>query len=104
MNFWMDCFTRIIRGVKRVDVITINDEEARQFQENILLLRLLQNSKWDLSICNQKEKQATVFTKKCMFFAPALPLEEVFDPTGAGDTFAGVLQVLLHKAKFHLRI
>ena len=93
MNFWMDHFMDdLILALKNVDVLTINDEEARQLSGEYSLVKA---AKKILSmgpkflIIKKGEHGALLFNEKDVFFAPALPLEEVFDPTGAGDTFAG---------------
>ena len=93
MNFWMDHFLNdLLESLKDVDVLTINDEEARQLSGEYSLVKA---SKKILSmgpkhlIIKKGEHGALLFNKEEVFFAPALPLEEVFDPTGAGDSFAG---------------
>jgi len=93
MNFWMDHFMGDLTiALKNVDVLTINDEEARQLSGEYSLVKA---AKKILSmgptflIIKKGEHGALLFNEKEVFFAPALPLEEVFDPTGAGDTFAG---------------
>ena len=93
MNFWMDnCWDDLIEALKGVDVLTINDEEARQLSGEYSLVKaakkiLTMGPKF--LIIKKGEHGALLFNDKEVFFAPALPLEEVFDPTGAGDTFAG---------------
>ena len=93
MNFWMDCALEdLLNVVKRVDVITINDEEARQLSGEYSLVKAaakIQTMGPKYVVIKKGEHGALIFHKKEVFFAPALPLEEVFDPTGAGDTFAG---------------
>jgi sugar/nucleoside kinase (ribokinase family) len=93
MNFWMDCaLTELLEVIARVDVITINDEEARQLSGEYSLLRAaikIQTMGPKFVVIKKGEHGALIFHEKDIFFAPALPLEEVFDPTGAGDTFAG---------------
>ena len=93
MNFWMDCaLTELLEVIKRVDVITINDEEARQLSGEYSLVRAaakIQTMGPQYVVIKKGEHGALIFHNKEVFFAPALPLEEVFDPTGAGDTFAG---------------
>lgn len=93
MNFWMDNFwDDLVEALKNVDVLTINDEEARQLSGEYSLVKA---AKKILSmgpknvIIKKGEHGALLFNNEEVFFAPALPLEEVFDPTGAGDTFAG---------------
>ena len=93
MNFWMDCaLPELLDVIKRVDVITINDEEARQLSGEYSLVKAaakIQMMGPKYVVIKKGEHGALLFHKKDVFFAPALPLEEVFDPTGAGDTFAG---------------
>jgi sugar/nucleoside kinase (ribokinase family) len=93
MNFWMDNFLDdLLTSLKNVDVLTINDEEARQLSGEYSLVKaakaiLAMGPKF--LIIKKGEHGALLFNNNEVFFAPALPLEEVFDPTGAGDTFAG---------------
>jgi sugar/nucleoside kinase (ribokinase family) len=93
MNFWMDLFMDDLKeSLKEVDVLTINDEEARQLSGEYSLVKaakviLAMGPKY--LIIKKGEHGALLFNNKEVFFAPALPLEEVFDPTGAGDSFAG---------------
>lgn len=93
MNFWMDCaLPELLEVMKRVDVITINDEEARQLSGEYSLVKAaakIHTMGPRYVVIKKGEHGALLFDKKEIFFAPALPLEEVFDPTGAGDTFAG---------------
>ena len=93
MNFWMDCaLPELLEVIKRVDVITINDEEARQLSGEYSLVKAaakIQEMGPKYVVIKKGEHGALLFHKENVFFAPALPLEEVFDPTGAGDTFAG---------------
>jgi sugar/nucleoside kinase (ribokinase family) len=93
MNFWMDCALEdLLKVIKRVDVITINDEEARQLSGEYSLVKAaakIQTMGPNYVVIKKGEHGALIFHEKEVFFAPALPLEEVFDPTGAGDTFAG---------------
>ncbi|WP_438966190.1 PfkB family carbohydrate kinase [Flavobacterium sp.] len=93
MNFWMDCaLPELIDVIKRVDVITINDEEARQLSGEYSLVKAAEKIHTmgpRYVVIKKGEHGALLFEGKNVFFAPALPLEEVFDPTGAGDTFAG---------------
>jgi sugar/nucleoside kinase (ribokinase family) len=93
MNFWMDCaLPELLEVIKRVDVITINDEEARQLSGEYSLVKaaaIIQAMGPEYVVIKKGEHGALLFHDKEVFFAPALPLEEVFDPTGAGDTFAG---------------
>ncbi len=93
MNFWMDCaLPDLLNVIKRVDVITINDEEARQLTGEYSLVKAaakIHTMGPKYVVIKKGEHGALLFHHKDIFFAPALPLEEVFDPTGAGDTFAG---------------
>ncbi len=93
MNFWMDCaLPELLDVMKRVDVITINDEEARQLSGEYSLVKAaakIHTMGPQYVVIKKGEHGALLFNGKQVFFAPALPLEEVFDPTGAGDTFAG---------------
>ncbi len=93
MNFWMEvALADLLETMKLVDVLTINDEEARLLTGEYSLVKaarkiLTMGPKY--LIIKKGEHGALLFHEKEVFFAPALPLEEVFDPTGAGDTFAG---------------
>jgi len=93
MNFWMDCaLAELKRVIAKVDVITINDEEARQLSGEYSLVkaaRVISAMGPKYVVIKKGEHGALLFNESNAFFAPALPLEEVFDPTGAGDTFAG---------------
>ena len=93
MNFWMDNTLEELKNViSKVDVITINDEEARQLSGEHSLVkaaRIIEDMGPDYVVIKKGEHGALLFKGDQVFFAPALPLEEVFDPTGAGDTFAG---------------
>ena len=93
MNFWMDCaLPELLAIIKRVDVITINDEEARQLSGEYSLVKAaakIHTMGPKYVVIKKGEHGALLFHGEEIFFAPALPLEEVFDPTGAGDTFAG---------------
>ena len=93
MNFWMDTAFEDLKDVfKMVDVLLVNDSEARQISGEFSLVKaarkILQMGPKFL-IVKKGEHGALLFQDKNVFFAPALPLEDVFDPTGAGDTFAG---------------
>lgn len=93
MNFWMDIAMDELKAVlKKIDVLTINDEEARQLSGEYSLVKAAQKI-FEMGpkylIIKKGEHGALLFGEGEVFFAPALPLEEVFDPTGAGDTFAG---------------
>ncbi|MGE4345989.1 MAG: PfkB family carbohydrate kinase [Flavobacteriaceae bacterium] len=93
MNFWMDCALEELKAVlKKIDVITINDEEARQLSGEYSLVKAAQKIHEmgpKYVVIKKGEHGALLFNDDEVFFAPALPLKEVFDPTGAGDTFAG---------------
>ena len=103
MNFWMDHFLEDLKeALKEVDVLTINDEEARQLSGEYSLVKaakkILETGPNHLVI-KKGEHGALLFNKEEVFFAPALPLEDVFDPTGAGDCFAGGFIGYLEKTK-----
>jgi sugar/nucleoside kinase (ribokinase family) len=93
MNFWMNvALEDLMKVIAKIDVLTINDEEARQLANEHSLVKaakkiLAMGPKY--LIIKKGEHGALLFDKQNVFFAPALPLEEVVDPTGAGDTFAG---------------
>ncbi|MAO18974.1 PfkB family carbohydrate kinase [Flagellimonas marinaquae] len=93
MNFWMDnTWDELMTVISKIDVITINDEEARQMTNEYSLVKAaakIQEMGPKYVVIKKGEHGALLFHKDNIFFAPALPLEEVFDPTGAGDTFAG---------------
>ncbi len=93
MNFWMETqMEALLETIKLVDVLTINDSEARQLTNEYSLVRAAQKILTmgpKYLIIKKGEHGALLFNKEQVFFAPALPLEDVFDPTGAGDTFAG---------------
>jgi sugar/nucleoside kinase (ribokinase family) len=93
MNFWMDmAMPDLMENISMIDVLTINDGEARQLSGEYSLVKAAQKilamgPKY--LIIKKGEHGALLFDKTQVFFAPALPLEDVFDPTGAGDSFAG---------------
>lgn len=93
MNFWMDiALDDLKKTIAMVDVLTINDSEARQLSGEYSLVKAAQKilgMGLKYLIIKKGEHGALLFSKEQVFFAPALPLEEVFDPTGAGDSFAG---------------
>ena len=93
MNFWMDCaLAELMQVIAKVDVITINDEEARQLSGEYSLVVAAQKIMEmgpKFVVIKKGEHGALLFHEDNIFSAPALPLAEVFDPTGAGDTFAG---------------
>lgn len=93
MNFWMDiALNDLMQTLSMVDVLSINDEEARQLSKEYSLVKAAKKIMAmgpKVLIIKKGEHGALLFNKDQIFFAPALPLEDVFDPTGAGDTFAG---------------
>ena len=93
MNFWMDiALDELKKTIALVDVLIINDEEARQLSGVYSLVKaakIIRKMGPKYLIIKKGEHGALLFHQEEIFFAPALPLEEVFDPTGAGDTFAG---------------
>ncbi len=93
MNFWMDIKMPELQEVlKMVDVLLVNDSEARQLSGEFSIVKAAKKIMTmgpKFLIIKKGEHGALLFYKNEVFFAPALPLEEVFDPTGAGDTFAG---------------
>ena len=93
MNFWMDiALDELKKTLTMIDVLTINDAEARQLSNEYSLVKAAQKILAmgpKVLIIKKGEHGALLFNKDQVFFAPALPLEDVFDPTGAGDTFAG---------------
>jgi sugar/nucleoside kinase (ribokinase family) len=93
MNFWMDTALEDLKKViQQVDVLMVNDSEARQLSGEYSLVkaaRKIMNMGPKYLVIKKGEHGALLFHDQHVFFAPALPLEEVFDPTGAGDTFAG---------------
>ena len=93
MNFWIQSRRpELLELLGRVDLVTLNDAEARQLTEKA---NLVQAAQWIMArgprhvVIKKGEHGAFMFTEKSIFFAPAFPLESVFDPTGAGDSFAG---------------
>ncbi|HRD37007.1 MAG TPA: PfkB family carbohydrate kinase [Bacteroidia bacterium] len=93
MNFWMDiAMDDLKKTLTMVDVLTINDSEARQLSGEYSLVKAAQKILQmgpKVLVIKKGEHGALLFNNEEVFFAPALPLEEVFDPTGAGDSFAG---------------
>lgn len=93
MNFWMDTAQdELMKTISMVDVLTINDSEARQLSGEYSLVKAAQKILTlgpKILIIKKGEHGALLFNHEEVFFAPALPLEEVYDPTGAGDSFAG---------------
>jgi sugar/nucleoside kinase (ribokinase family) len=93
MNFWIESRRAdLLKLLEHVDVLTVNDAEARQLTDEVNLIKA---ARWimgrgpRLVIIKKGEHGAFLFSKDSIFFAPAYPLEDVFDPTGAGDSFAG---------------
>lgn len=103
MNFWMDiAMDELKKTIARIDVLTINDSEARQLSGEYSLVKAAQKILEmgpKVLVIKKGEHGALLFNKEEVFFAPALPLEEVFDPTGAGDSFAGGFIGYLAKTK-----
>lgn len=93
MNFWMDiAMDDLKESISKVDLLIINDEEARQLSKEYSLVKaakVIRDMGCKYLIIKKGEHGALLFHGEKIFYAPALPLEEVFDPTGAGDTFAG---------------
>ncbi len=93
MNFWMDvAWDELLEVIKKVDVLMINDEEARQLSKEYSLVtaaRKILTMGPEYLVIKKGEHGALLFHGDRIFSAPALPLEMVYDPTGAGDTFAG---------------
>ena len=103
MNFWMDsALEDLLEVFKKVDVLLVNDAEARQLSNEVSLVKAAQKILTmgpRFLIIKKGEHGALLFHDDHVFFAPALPLEEVIDPTGAGDTFAGGFIGYLAKTK-----
>jgi sugar/nucleoside kinase (ribokinase family) len=103
MNFWMDIAMDALKKViAKVDVLTINDEEARQLSGEYSLVKaaaVIHEMGPKHIVIKKGEHGALLFSENKMFYAPALPLAQVFDPTGAGDTFAGGFIGYLAKTK-----
>ena len=103
MNFWMDiAMPELLETIKGIDVLTINDSEARQLSGEYSLVKAAQKILAmgpKALVIKKGEHGALLFNKEEVFFAPALPLEDVFDPTGAGDSFAGGFIGYLAKTK-----
>ncbi|MFT3979324.1 MAG: PfkB family carbohydrate kinase [Ferruginibacter sp.] len=103
MNFWMDIAMDDLKEVlKKVDVLLVNDGEARQLSGEVSLVKAakkIMEMGPRFLIIKKGEHGALLFHENSVFFAPALPLEDVFDPTGAGDTFAGGFIGYLAKTK-----
>jgi sugar/nucleoside kinase (ribokinase family) len=103
MNFWMDIALEELKHViAKIDVLTINDAEARQLSGEYSLVKAAQKILKmgpKTLVIKKGEHGALLFNQEEVFFAPALPLEEVYDPTGAGDSFAGGFIGYLAKTK-----
>ena len=103
MNFWMEIALDDLKAVlKKVDVLMVNDGEARQLSGEFSLVKAAKKIMGmgpKFLIIKKGEHGALLFHENHVFFAPALPLEEVFDPTGAGDTFAGGFMGYIAKTK-----
>jgi sugar/nucleoside kinase (ribokinase family) len=103
MNFWMDiAMDELLKTIALIDVLTINDSEARQLSGEYSLVKAAQKILKmgpKVLVIKKGEHGALLFNKEEVFFAPALPLEEVYDPTGAGDSFAGGFIGYLAKTK-----
>ncbi|HQV53003.1 MAG: bifunctional hydroxymethylpyrimidine kinase/phosphomethylpyrimidine kinase [Flavobacteriales bacterium] len=105
MNFWMDiAMDKLKEVIARVDILTINDAEARQLSGEHSLVKaaakiMAMGPKF--LVVKKGEHGALLFGNDRVFFAPALPLEDIIDPTGAGDTFAGGFIGYLAHTKDH---
>jgi len=103
MNFWMDiAMDELKKTIAMIDILTINDSEARQLSGEYSLVKAAQKILAmgpKVLVIKKGEHGALLFNKEEVFFAPALPLEEVYDPTGAGDSFAGGFIGYLAKTK-----
>lgn len=103
MNFWIESYRdRLNELIGRVDVISINDEEARQLTQKYSLVEAAQELQAmgpKYVIIKKGEHGALLFNGNDIFCAPGLPLEEVFDPTGAGDSFIGGFSAYLVQCK-----
>jgi len=101
MNFWIDSMREELeRTISMVDILSINDQEARQLSGEYSLLKAARKIlKMGIKylVIKKGEHGALLFDEEQLFWAPALPLDDVFDPTGAGDTFAGGMIGYLHK-------
>lgn len=111
MNFWIEGRRgELLRLLKHVDLLMVNDSEIRELSGDFNLLRAarwVQSHGPQMVVVKKGEHGAILFTKDFVFFAPGYPLEEVFDPTGAGDAFAGGFLGYLARANssepMHLR-
>ena len=93
MNYWMNhAWDSLMEVIREIDVIVINDEEARQLSGEYSLVKaatMIGAMGPAYVVIKKGENGALLFHEDRIFFAPALPLEDIFDPTGAGDSFAG---------------
>jgi sugar/nucleoside kinase (ribokinase family) len=103
MNFWIESRRpELLDLLKHVDMVTVNEGEARQLSEKYNLVKA---ARWIMErgpkvvVIKKGENGAYLFREREIFFAPAYPLEEVFDPTGAGDSFAGGLMGYLARTE-----
>ncbi|HRI86577.1 MAG TPA: PfkB family carbohydrate kinase [Ignavibacteria bacterium] len=103
MNFWIEgAYNDLLEILKHVNLLVINDSEARELTKEfnlVIAARKIMNMGPQILIIKKGEHGALLFTNDSIFSAPAYPLEEVFDPTGAGDTFAGGLMGWISKTK-----
>jgi sugar/nucleoside kinase (ribokinase family) len=103
MNFWMEIALDDLKKVlQEVDVLMVNDSEARELSKEYSLVKAakkIMKMGPQYLIIKKGEHGALLFHEEQVFYAPALPLEDVFDPTGAGDTFAGGFIGYLAKTK-----
>ena len=103
MNFWIEgAYNELLEILKHVNLLVINDSEARELTKEfnlVIAARKIMKMGPQILIIKKGEHGALLFTNDSIFSAPAYPLEEVFDPTGAGDTFAGGLMGWIAKTK-----
>ncbi|HEX2983288.1 MAG TPA: PfkB family carbohydrate kinase [Ignavibacteriales bacterium] len=103
MNFWIEGKKKeLLEVLKRVDILTINDSEARLLAHEPNLIKaakMIREMGPKALIIKKGEHGALLFTKETVFSAPAYPMESIYDPTGAGDTFAGGIAGYLHKTQ-----
>ncbi|MFZ1320124.1 MAG: PfkB family carbohydrate kinase [Ignavibacteria bacterium] len=103
MNFWIEgAYNELIEILKHVNLLVINDSEARELTKEynlVVAAKKIMSKGPQILIIKKGEHGALLFTNDSIFSAPAYPLEEVFDPTGAGDTFAGGLMGWIAKTK-----
>ena len=103
MNYWINGMKdELLKLLKRVNVLIINDSEARLLSKEPNLIRaakMIREMGPEILIIKKGEHGAMLFTNETIFSAPAYPMESIFDPTGAGDTFAGGFTGYLHKTR-----